>query len=66
VWLGLRVVDVPPSPKVHDHEVGDPVDWSVNVTGSGATPDVGEAEKAAVGAWGGGGGGVPSDIVLCT
>ena len=66
MWLGLGSVDVPPSPNVHDHEVGEPVDWSVKVTGSGATPEVGVAEKAAVGAAGGGGGGVPSDIVLCT
>jgi hypothetical protein len=39
-WLGLRVVLVPPSPKLHDHEVGVPVEVSVNVT---ACPAIGEA-----------------------
>ncbi len=30
VWLGFCDVLVPPSPKLHDHEVGEPVDASVN------------------------------------
>jgi hypothetical protein len=30
VWLGFREVLVPPSPKFHSHEVGLPVDVSVN------------------------------------
>jgi hypothetical protein len=32
VWLGFREVLVPPSPKFHCHEVGLPVDVSVNAT----------------------------------
>lgn len=45
-------VDVPPSPNVQDHDVGEPVDVSVKLTGRGAGPDVGEAVKAATGAVG--------------
>jgi hypothetical protein len=32
VWLGFWAVLVAPSPKLHDHEVGDPADVSVNCT----------------------------------
>jgi hypothetical protein len=32
VWLGFWAVLVPPSPKFHSHEVGLPVDVSVNAT----------------------------------
>jgi hypothetical protein len=32
VWLGFCAVLVPPSPKLHDHDVGVPVDASVNWT----------------------------------
>jgi len=41
---------VPPSPKLHDHDVGLPLDRSVKFTVSGAVPDVGEPEKFATGA----------------
>jgi hypothetical protein len=30
VWLGFCDVEVPPSPKFHSHDVGDPVEVSVN------------------------------------
>ena len=40
VYSGLCAVDVPVSPKDHDHETGDPSDWSVNCTASGLIPDV--------------------------
>ena len=30
-----------PSPKSHDHAVGEPVDWSLKLTGKGALPKVG-------------------------
>ena len=40
VWLGFWEVLVPPSPKFHCHEVGLPVDVSVNATDC---PNVGEA-----------------------
>jgi hypothetical protein len=33
VWLGFCSVDVVPSPKFHDHDVGVPVEVSVNCTG---------------------------------
>jgi hypothetical protein len=51
VWLGLRDVEVAPSPKLHDQDVGEPVDVSVNAT---AWPARGEAglkvkEAASVG-----------------
>jgi hypothetical protein len=32
MWLGFWVVEVVPSPKLHDHEVGLPADVSVNCT----------------------------------
>ena len=37
--------------KYHFHEVGDPVLLSVKLTLSGALPEVGDAEKAATGAF---------------
>jgi hypothetical protein len=40
VWLGFWDAEVEPSPKLHDQDVGDPVDVSVNVT---AWPTLGEA-----------------------
>jgi hypothetical protein len=40
VWLGFWDVEVAPSPKLHDQDVGDPVDVSVNAT---AWPTFGEA-----------------------
>ena len=46
---GLCAELVPPSPKSHDHDVGDPVEVSVNATATGAVPVVVEAEKEAVG-----------------
>jgi hypothetical protein len=50
VYVGFWAVDVPPSPNDHAHDVGLPVDVSVNVTGSGAVPDVGVAVNDATGA----------------
>jgi hypothetical protein len=47
---GFRIVLVPPSPNDHDHDVGDPVEVSVNDTASGARPEVVEAVNDAVGA----------------
>jgi hypothetical protein len=41
VWVGFWVVLVPPSPKVHRQEVGEPVDVSVNCTACPATGDAG-------------------------
>lgn len=38
--LGLGSVELFPFPKVHAHEVGDPVDLSVKLTVKGAQPDV--------------------------
>jgi hypothetical protein len=48
---GFSTVELVPSPKFHFHEVGDSVLLSVNVTFSGEFPDVGDAEKAALGAF---------------
>jgi hypothetical protein len=42
---------VPSFWKSHDHEVGLPDEVSVNLTVSGADPDLGEAVKSAFGAW---------------
>jgi hypothetical protein len=42
-------VDVLPSPKVHAHDVGELLDASVNVTVSGADPEVGVPVKLATG-----------------
>ena len=50
VCTGFLSVELFPSPKVHLHEVGDPVLWSVKLTVRGAFPETGDAEKAAVGA----------------
>src|SRR4051794_25533735 len=59
VWVGFCSVEVVvPSPKSHAHVVCVPVEaveLLVNVTSNGATPDVGDAVKLAVGAGGGGG-----------
>src|SRR3954468_24378544 len=62
VWLGDCAVDVVPSPKSHDHDVGAPVDVSVNWTASGAVPLVGVAEKLATG--GPGAGAVTAIVVV--
>ena len=42
-------MDVAPSPNVHNHEVGELLDASVNASVSGADPDVGVPVKKAVG-----------------
>ena len=49
VCAGFLAVEYVPSPKLHFHEVGDPVLLSVNCTFNGAFPEVGDAEKAATG-----------------
>jgi hypothetical protein len=49
---GFCAVDVPPSPNSQDHDVGEPVEVSVKLTGSGAVPVVGDAVKDATGAAG--------------
>ena len=46
---GFCSEEVPPSPKVHAHAVGEPVEVSVNWTVRGARPAVGEAVKAVTG-----------------
>ena len=51
---GCCAVDVPPSPKVHDQAVGDPVELSVKATVSGAMPAVGDPLKSATGGCGAG------------
>ena len=43
------LVAVPPSPNVHNHDVGELVDVSVNVTVSGLVPEVGVPVKLATG-----------------
>jgi hypothetical protein len=45
-WRSLYV----PSPNDQFHEVGEPVEVSVNVTASGTVPEVGVAVKEATGA----------------
>ncbi len=40
--------EVLPSPNLQDHELGDPVLLSSNLTVNGAFPDVGYAENAAI------------------
>ena len=45
--VGFWSVDVPPSPKFQFQLVGVPVDVSVNVTESGAVPEVGVPVKLA-------------------
>jgi hypothetical protein len=52
VWLGFWLELVPPSPKLQDQPVIDPVEASVNWTVSGTSPPVGAAEKPATGAGG--------------
>jgi hypothetical protein len=47
--VGFWEVDVPPSPNVQDHDVGEPLELSVNVTVRGAVPDVGEPVNDATG-----------------
>ena len=49
MYDGLSVVLIPPSPKFHSHEVGDPVDSSVNWTVRGAVPEVSDSVNAATG-----------------
>ena len=49
VRLGFRTVEVPPSPNVQAHDVGDPDDVSVNATSNGAVPDDGDAVNDATG-----------------
>ena len=41
VWVGFCTVEVDPSPKLHDHDVGVPVEVSVNCTRCPATGDAG-------------------------
>jgi hypothetical protein len=41
VWTGFCAVEVVASPKLHDHEVGVPVDASVNCTDWPTAGDVG-------------------------
>ena len=48
-WLGLLVVEVWPSPKVHNHAVGLPGEVSVNWTARGLRPVTGVAVKVAAG-----------------
>jgi hypothetical protein len=50
VCVGLCAVLVPPSPKVHDHDSGVPVEVSVNWIEVFAAGEEGENEKAATGA----------------
>ena len=42
--------ELDPSPKFHFHDVGEPVELSVNVTVNGALPVVGVPAKLATGA----------------
>jgi hypothetical protein len=49
-WMGFWSELVPPSPKVHDHDVGFPVLASLNCTLSLAVGDAGASVKAAAGA----------------
>ena len=49
-WLGFSALLLPPSPKSHAQVLTvPPVDWSVKLTVSGASPLVGLAEKSATG-----------------
>ena len=50
MYKGFRSVELFPSPKVHLHDVGSPVLWSVNLTVRGAFPEVVDAEKLVTGA----------------
>ena len=47
--VGLFTVELVPSPKVHFHEVGEPVLLSVKATLNGTFPDVGDAENTVTG-----------------
>jgi hypothetical protein len=49
VWIGFCEVFVAPSPKLHFHEVGEPVLVSLKATVNGAVPEVGLAENAVTG-----------------
>jgi len=49
VWEGFCEVDVPPSPNDQTQDVGEFMEESTNCTVSGASPDVTEATKNAVG-----------------
>jgi hypothetical protein len=49
-WTGDCSVLVPPSPKLHDQDVGAPVDWSVKVTARPTTGDEVDGENEATGA----------------
>jgi len=51
VCAGLLVVEYFPSPKFHFHEVGLLALLSVNCTFSETFPDLGDAKKAAIGAF---------------
>jgi hypothetical protein len=46
---GFFAVEYILSPKLHFHEVGDPVLLSVKATLKGVFPDIGDPEKAAIG-----------------
>ncbi len=46
---GFFSVELFPSPKVHFHEVGDPVLSSVKLTVRGTFPEVGDAENLETG-----------------
>jgi hypothetical protein len=48
-------VDVPPSPKSQDHDVGEPAEVPAKDTFSGAVPEVRAAVNEATGAGGGAG-----------
>ena len=50
VWDRDWTVEVLPSPKFQAHEVGLPVEVSVNVTSTGATPEVTDEVNDEVGA----------------
>ena len=50
--MGFWEEEVPPSPKVHDQEVGLLEERSVKLTVNGAGPEVGVPEKLATGAVG--------------
>jgi hypothetical protein len=54
-WLGCCAALVPPSPKSHDHDVGFPVELSVNCTDWFTSGDAGENVNAADGVDGAGG-----------
>ena len=49
-WDGFWELEVEPSPKVQDQEVGELAEVSVKFTINGLVPDVGDAKKPAEGA----------------